>query len=62
MKRDGLNINFNDYYNNKYLFVVYKDDTYMSDLAYEVNSFKPNKELKRWKINEKYNMYLLERI
>lgn len=53
MKRDGLNINFNDYYNNKYLFVVYKDDTYMSDLAYEVNSFKPNKELKRWKINEK---------
>lgn len=62
MKRDGLIINFNDYYNNKYLFIVYKDDLYMSDLAYEVNSFKPNKELKRWKINEKYNMYLLERI
>lgn len=62
MKRDGLEIDFNDYYNNKYLFVVYKDDAFMNDLAYEINTFRPNKELRRWKINEMYSMYLLERI
>jgi hypothetical protein len=61
MKRDGLKINYNDYYNNKYLFVVYKNKSYLNDPAYEVNSFKPHKVINTWQINDYYNLYLLER-
>jgi hypothetical protein len=61
LKRDNIKINFNDYYNNNYLYVVYKDKNFWRDPAYEVNSFKPYKILNVWKINNYYNLYLLNR-
>ena len=62
LKRDNILINFDDYYHNKYLYVVYKDETFQNDPAYEVNSFKPFKIRNVWKINPAYNLYLLERM
>lgn len=61
LKRDAIQINFDDYYHNKYLYVVYKDETFPDDPAYEVNSFKPFRIVNVWKINPYYNLYLLER-
>ena len=62
MKRDGYNINYDDYYNNKYLFVISEKDGYLSAKSYEVATFKPNKLLNKWKINDRFNMFLLERL
>ena len=62
MKRDGYNINYDDYYNNKYLFVISEKDTYLSNPAYEVATFKPRVLLKQWNINARFNMVLLERL
>ena len=51
-----------DYYNNRYLFVINEGDDYMSNPAYEVNTFIPSKIVKKWTINKIYQLYLLERI
>ncbi len=63
LKRDNVNINYEDYYHNHYLFVVEekKKQDFMSDPAYEVGTFRPYTTLKQWKINDYYNMYLVER-
>ncbi len=62
MKRDGYNINYDDYYNNKYLFVISENDKYLSNPSYEVSTFKPNVLLKQWNINSRFDMVLLERL
>jgi len=62
LKRDGLQINYEDYYHNKYLYVIYHNDQYMKDPAYEVASFKPNRIIQKWNINNYYIMILLERL
>ena len=41
-------INYDDYYNNKYLFVISENDKYLSNPAYEVATFKHYKLLKQW--------------
>lgn len=50
-----------DYYNNHYLFVINKDDRYMENPAYEVNSFTPSSLVKKWRISNHYWLYLLEK-
>ncbi len=63
LKVDNVNINYEDYWHNKYLFVVEeKGKDYMTDPAYEVKYFAPSKLLQTWHINDRYNMYLLERL
>ncbi len=62
LKRNNVRINFDDYYYNKYLYVIYKDESFPKDPAYEVNSFKPYSIRNIWKINPTYNLYLLERL
>jgi len=62
LKRDKYDINYDDYYGNKYLFVISKPNVYEKDPAYEVDFFKPRKLLQTWKINNFYEMYLLERL
>lgn len=62
LKRDKVDINYDDYYGNKYLFVISKPLAYEKDPAYEVDFFKPRKLLNTWKINDFYQMYLLERL
>lgn len=62
MKKEGTVINYDDYYHNKYLFVINNDENIFSNPAYEVNTFKPNKKLKQWKLNDYYNLYLFERL
>lgn len=64
MMRDNIVINYDDYWNNKYLFVVDKagKKDYMENPGYEVKYFRPYKLLKTWKINDHYNMYLVERL
>lgn len=61
MKRDGYTINYEDYYQNKYLFVVSEGQKYLTNPSYEVAMFKPHKFLEQWKINERYTLFLLER-
>lgn len=63
LKRDSVEINYDDYYHNRYLFVIEdnKKKDFMSDPAYEVASFRPYTTLKSWEINDFYNMYLVER-
>lgn len=63
LKQDNVNINYEDYYQNKYLFVEKASNTKLYDtLSYEVAGFKPAKLLHAWKINDHYNLYLLERM
>lgn len=64
MMRDRLVINYDDYWHNKYLFVVDKagKENYMENPGYEVKLFRPYKLLKTWKINDHYNMHLVERL
>jgi len=62
MKRDGYVINYDDYYNNKYLFVISEKDKYLSSPSYEVSTFKPNVLLRQWNINSRFDMVLLERL
>ena len=61
LARDDIKSTGEDYMNNKYLFVISRGDNYPNDPAYEVNSFKPFKVLKIWKINGQVNLYLAER-
>jgi len=58
----GVHENFDDYYRNRYLYVITKSQDYMSNPAYEINTFKPNRVLKSWQLNATYSMYLLERV
>ena len=60
--RDNILFNKDDYYHNKYLFVVSRGQNYEKDPAYEVATFKPRKIIKEWEINKTYTMYLLERL
>lgn len=62
MKKDGYVINFDDYYHNKYLYVISSTPDVFKDPAYELNTFKPNKLVKVWKLNNYYNLYLFERL
>jgi len=62
MKRDGYEINYEDYYKNKYLFVINEDPQFTGHTSYEITTFQPRKIINQWKINEKFNLYLLERV
>ena len=62
LKKDGYKMNYDDYYHNDYLYVVSPDPDVFKDPAYELYTFKPNKLLKTWKLNDTYNLYLFERI
>lgn len=61
LKKEGIDINYEDYISNKHLFVITDREDYMNHPAYEVNTFKPSKVIKEWKLNNTYKMYLLER-
>ena len=61
LKRDKISGDFEDYYKNKYLFVINDNNNFQKYLAYEVKTFSPAKILKSWKINQKYSLYLLKR-
>jgi hypothetical protein len=62
LKRDNIALDYDDYYHNKYLYVTYSDDTYLKNAAYEVANFTPSKVVRMWKMNDDYNLYLLERL
>lgn len=61
LKKDGIAINYDDYYSNEYLFVVTDREDYMNHPAYEIGSFKPSKVVRDWQINPQYKLILLER-
>ncbi len=62
MKRDGIKINYDDYYHEDYLYVISKTPDVFNDPAYELNTFKPNKKVGEWKLNDWYNLYLFQRL
>lgn len=62
LKLDNYDIDYEDYYRNRYLFVISNTDEIFQDPAYELNTFKPNKKIKQWKLNDTYNLYLFQRI
>lgn len=61
-RKDNVIINEEEYRNNEYLFVLNKDNKYVLDPAYEVNTFKPSKLIQHWTINDHYQLYLLQRL
>ncbi|OGD08726.1 hypothetical protein A2397_04165 [Candidatus Amesbacteria bacterium RIFOXYB1_FULL_44_23] len=61
LKKDGIQINEEDYFQNAYLFVIGPPKTALSDPAYEVATFKPALVLKRWRINQKFDLFLLKK-
>jgi len=63
LQRDNIKIN-DDYRYEKYLFVIDKigKKNFMDNPGYEVLGFRPYRLLKTWKINDYYNMYLVERL
>ncbi len=60
--RDGYQINYDDYYQNRYLFVIAHNKDYEKTLSYEVAFFKPRRLIKKWNLNDYYQLYLFERI
>lgn len=60
--KEGVKMNFDDYYHNDYLFLITNKQDYMKNPAYEINTFRPNMLLKTWKLNERYNLFLLKRL
>jgi 4-amino-4-deoxy-L-arabinose transferase-like glycosyltransferase len=60
--RDGYRINYDDYYQNHYLFVISHNKEYEKALSYEVAFFKPRKLINQWQLNDYYQLYLFERI
>ena len=63
LKRDFINIDFENYLTNKYLYVIYENNKdYKLNRAYEMNTFYPSKVINKWKINNKYNLILSKRI
>ncbi|MBI4226477.1 hypothetical protein HY612_05185 [Candidatus Roizmanbacteria bacterium] len=61
LKLENYQIDYDDYYHNKYLFVISNTDKIFHDPAYEIKTFQPNKKLKQWKLNDTYNLYLFKR-
>lgn len=63
LMRDGVPIEHQDYYNNKYLFALNRANGDFSWItSYEYTTFNPRKLLKVWKLNDSYNLYLFERV
>jgi len=62
LKRDNFNIDFEDYYKNRFLYVISKNKDYQKTLSYEVAFFKPRKLLKKWHLKDNYYLYLFERL
>jgi|SRR3989344_2015894 len=62
LKKDEIVMNYDDYYHNDFLYVISGTTQIFDDPAYELNTFIPNKLIKQWKLNQKYNLYLFKRI
>lgn len=62
LKKDGVKMDYDDYYHNDYLYVISQTPKVFDDPAYELNTFTPNQLIKQWKLNQKYNLYLFKRI
>lgn len=62
LRRDNIKIDFDNYYKNKYLYIINPDENFNQYEAYEIKTFTPSKIIRKWKINNKYNLYLLERL
>lgn len=62
LRKDRITIDYYNYRNNNYLFVVAKSEDFLNDPAYEIKTFNPAKVIKTWKINEVYNLYLAKRL
>ncbi len=59
--KDKVAIQTENYDTNRYLFIISADDNYLKNPSYEVSYFRPSKIISKWKINEKYNLLLVER-
>lgn len=55
------NFDAENYRTNQYLFVIYPNDKWIKDGAYELNTFVPSSIVKKWPISSKYNLYLAKR-
>jgi len=62
LKKDNFSINFDDYYQNQYLYVISKNEEYRNALSYEVAFFKPRKLIKKWHLQNNFYLYLFERL
>lgn len=62
MKKEGVRENWEDYYNNKHLFIIVrKGYDYMKDPAYEINTFTPSNVVEKWSLNDTFELILRSR-
>ena len=63
-KKDGKDMNLEDYWHTQYLYVIARKDLkyfYMDDPAFGIQAFRPYKEIKKWELNPSFNLYLVQR-
>ena len=60
--RDNISGMVDDYQHENYLFVVYPNDDWINDPAYELHTFTPSQVQQVWEINDTYKLYLAKRI
>lgn len=53
---------FEDYYNNDYLYVITNREDYLNDPSYEISTFKPAELINTWEIDQVHKLHLLKRV
>lgn len=62
LRREGILINEEDYYQNNYLFVITTyTDKFEGERAYEIVAFKPSVIVDKWNLSSDYSLYLLKK-
>lgn len=62
LKEDNIVINYYDYWYNDYLYIISDRQEFLNDPAYEVKNINPGQVIQKWDINDRYKLYLVEKI
>jgi hypothetical protein len=61
LARDNITLDPENYTSEPNLFIIYPNDQWVHDSAYELNTFVPSHIVQSWKINNTYYLYLAAR-
>lgn len=60
-EKDNHRIDYYNY-NTRYLYVISPNFNFLKNGPYEVSTFNPSRIISIWNINDKYNLYLLQKM
>lgn len=60
--KDNKKIDPDNYYSNRYLFIITNKENYLNDPSYEISSFQNPKIINQWQLNDYFNLILIERV